>query len=140
MAAYTKENAFKLFLFDVGILGAMSNLSPKTILDSNYGTYKGYFAENYVAQEFLAVTQKQLYSWQEGLDEIEFLREIDGVIIPIEVKSGIVTKAKSLKAFAKKYSPPYSTIMSANNLFIDPVTQVHRYPLYLAGEFPMGQD
>lgn len=137
LAAYTKENAFKLFLFDIGILGAMSNLSPKTIFEHNYGTYKGYFVENFVAQEFLATVQKQLYSWQEGTDEIEFLREIDGAILPIEVKSGIVTKVKSLKVFAKKYSPLYLTIMSANNLYVDPVIGIYRYPLYLAGKFPL---
>lgn len=43
----------RLFIFDVGILGALNNLEPKSILDYDYGTYKGYFAENFVAQEFI---------------------------------------------------------------------------------------
>ncbi len=51
-STYTKENAFKLFVFDVGILGALSELPVKTVLD--YGTYKGYYAENFVAQTFRA--------------------------------------------------------------------------------------
>lgn len=37
---YARENIFKLLLFDVGILGSMCHLSPKTILDADYGSYK----------------------------------------------------------------------------------------------------
>ena len=51
--AYTKENTFKLLLFDIGILGSMSGLSPQVILDYDYGSFKGFFAENFVAQEFI---------------------------------------------------------------------------------------
>jgi hypothetical protein len=51
-SAYTKDNYFKLFCFDVGLLGSISQLPPKAILDYDYGRYKGYFAENFVAQEF----------------------------------------------------------------------------------------
>jgi predicted AAA+ superfamily ATPase len=137
LAAYTKENAFKLLIFDIGILGAMCDLSPKAILDYNYGTYKGYFAENFVAQEFLAAGTKHLYSWQEGVAEVEFIREIDEAILPIEVKSGWVTRTKSIKAFSQKYQPPYQTIFSANNLYIDTAHHIHRYPLYLASQFPL---
>lgn len=137
LTGYTKENSFKLMMFDVGILGAMSDLPPKTILDYDYGTYKGYFAENFVAEEFLANNVKNLYSWQEKNSELEFLRVIDGNILPIEIKSGNVTHAKSLKAFAEKYHPKYTTIMSANKLYIDKKLHNHCYPLYLAGRFPL---
>src|SRR3990167_2185726 len=54
LMAYTEESHFKLYLFDVGILGALLDLPPKAILAYDYGTYKGYFAENFVAQEFIA--------------------------------------------------------------------------------------
>lgn len=135
LMAYTKENSFKLLMFDVGILGAMSDLSPKVILDYNYGTYKGYFAENIVAQELLAASGvNQLYCWQEGTAEIEFLLDCDGNIIPIEVKSGHVTQAKSLKVFAQKYQPKNQIIMSANNLTLDTNRHVFCYPLYLVSQ------
>ena len=49
-----KESHFKLYLFDVGILGELSDLSPQSILNYDYRSYKGYFAENFVAQKFLA--------------------------------------------------------------------------------------
>lgn len=132
LKGYVKENFFKLLLFDVGILGSMSDIPPKVILDYNYGSYKGYFAENFIAQELLAQGRDYLYSWQEHTAEIEFLIEVEGAIIPLEVKSGSITKAKSLKVFSEKYQPPYQVIFSGRPLNEHP-TGVHYYPLYLAG-------
>jgi len=136
-SAYTKENAFKLYMFDVGMLGAVSGLSPKTILDYDYGTYKGYFAENFVAQELINKGARDLYSWHENRSELEFIVESEGEVLPIEVKSGWVTKTKSLNNFAEKYQVPYRTILSANNLYIDKRHSLHRYPLYLTSRFPL---
>ncbi len=133
--AYAKENLFKLLLFDVGILGNMSGLSPKTILEADYGSYKGYFAENFVAQELLCRGQDLLFSWQEVRAEIEFLVEVDGKVIPLEVKSGFSVKAKSLKIFSEKYKPPYEVIFSGHPLEIR--HNRHYYPLYLAGLLPI---
>ncbi|MBF8262522.1 MAG: hypothetical protein HW387_187 [Parachlamydiales bacterium] len=133
-SAHASETVFKLYLFDIGLLGAMSNLSPQVILNYDYGSYKGYFAENFIAQEFLARNFHGVYSWQERLAEVEFLYESNGKAIPIEVKSGWVTHAKSAKLFADKYHSPHRIIFSANNLTVFP--DVHRYPLYLAGWLP----
>ena len=130
-SAYATENTFKLYVFDVGLLGALSDLSPKSIMEYEYGSYKGYFAENFAAQEFICSGVKELYCWKEGSAEVEFLREINGDVLPVEIKSGWVTQAKSIKVFAQKYHPKYRMIFSANNLFLDTVNKVYRYPLYL---------
>jgi len=132
-SAYSKENTFKLFCFDIGILGALSNLEPREILLQDYGSYKGYFAENFVAQELLCHGQKNLYSWQENTAEVEFLLQEDGKAIPIEVKSGGVTHARSLSIFATKYHPPHRVIFSAKNIQVNEQSGLFRYPLYLAG-------
>jgi len=134
--AYAEDSHFKLFLFDVGLLGALSSLPPKTLLDYDYGTYKGYFAENYVAQAFMSSNGSPFVSWQEKRAEVEFLRIHNGDVIPIEVKSGGVTKAQSLQKFVEKYRPPYRVICSANKLHVDNTHTVHKYPLYLAHRFP----
>ena len=134
-AAYAAENSFKLYVFDVGLLGALSDLPAKSIMEYEYGSYKGYFAENFAAQEFICSGVKELYCWKEGTAEVEFLREINGDVLPVEIKSGWVTQAKSLKVFAQKYNSKYRTIFSANNLSFDPVNKVHRYPLYLVSRF-----
>ncbi len=129
---YTKENFFKLLLFDVGILGQMSGLSPKAILDADYGSYKGYFAENFVAQEFLNQGINDLFSWQENNAEIEFLLEIEGSVIPVEVKSGLNTRAKSLTVFSDKYHPPYEVLLSGRPFDGKWQRGIRLYPLYLA--------
>ena len=135
-SAFIKENRFKLFMFDVGILQAMADLPAKSILEYNFGTYKGYIAENFVAQELICKGCSPLYSWKEKKSEVEFIIESKGRILPVEVKSGWVTQAKSLKIFAQKYDPPFRTIMSAKNLCIDPINKIHHYPIYLASHFP----
>ena len=109
----------------------------KSILSYDYGSYKGFFAENIVAQEFICSGINDIYSWKEGRSEVEFIREIEGEIIPVEVKSGFVTKSQSLKKFSHKYKTKYRTIMSANHFHIDLKNQVHRYPIYLAYRFPL---
>ena len=137
LSAFVSEGRFKLFVFDVGMLGALSGLAPRTILEYDYGTYKGFFAENFIAQEFVSGNHRDLYSWQDGRSEVEFLRNVDGDILPIEVKSGHVTHAKSLQKFVEKYHSKYRTIMSGRPFKIDQLNGVHCYPLYLASKFPI---
>lgn len=136
-SAHVVENCFKLYVFDVGILGALSGLPAKTILDYDYGSYKGYFAENYAAQEFRCSGVRDLFCWKERTSEVEFLRELDGKIIPVEIKSGWVTKSKSLKIFAEKYKPARRAIFSAKPLSIDLNKGLCRYPLYMIGRFQL---
>ena len=135
LSGYMEESTFKLYLFDVGILGAMGDLPPKAILDYNYGTYKGYFAENFIAEELMNSFSSKLYAWQDKRHEVEFLVTHGSDILPIEVKSGWVTKSKSLHIFMEKYRPPFGTIMSAHPLLIDHKNRFHHYPLYLASQF-----
>lgn len=137
LSAYIQENAFKLYMFDVGLLGAMSDLPIKSILEHDYGTYKGFFAENFVAQELLAAGYSHLFCWQHNRAEVEFLLTLEDGVIPIEVKSGWVTRAKSLQQVIDKYHPPYAVIMSGHPLKIDRSNKHHYYPLYLAGKFPL---
>lgn len=137
LSAYTQESAFKLFMFDTGLLGAMSDLSIKSILDHDYGTYKGFFAENFVAQELLAAGYAHLFCWQRERAEVEFLVTTEEGVIPIEVKSGWITRAKSLEQIVNRYQLPYAVIMSGHELKIDSNHKRHYYPLYLAGRFPL---
>ncbi len=134
LKGYTDMNKFKLHLFDIGILGHMLSLRPREIMSYDYGSYKGYFAENFVTQELTATLKEEFYSWQEGTSEIELLAELPWGITPIEVKSGINTKAKSLKVFVEKYSPARSFLFSGNKLNIKQTGQ-SLLPLYALGCF-----
>jgi len=131
LQAYSNKKRFKLYLFDVGILGSMLNLSPKNIFKYEYGSYKGYFAENIVLSELTSHFQQTFYSWHHNTAEIEFLWEQGEDIIPIEVKAGINTKAKSLRVFKEYYSPSHFFVLSGNSMN---ASNNNYLPLYMASE------
>ncbi len=136
--AHSSENFFKLALFDVGILGALVGLPPQAILQYSFGSYKGYFAENFVLQQFFAAGLQNLVCWREGTSEVEFLTVSEqGAVIPIEVKAGLKTKAKSLTTFRQRYMPPYSLLLSGV-LGRHEQNGVCRWPIYAAGMIRFG--
>ncbi|MCF6335287.1 MAG: AAA family ATPase [Spirochaetales bacterium] len=138
-SAFTMENRFKLYLFDVGLLGALGGLSPKAVYMQNnlFATFKGAFCENFVAQEFMYTDSAPLYAWAGNTSEVEFIKENDGDFYPIEVKAGLSGKLKSLNVFSQKYNSPYRTRISGRNLEINDSVGMHSYPLYLAFKFPL---
>jgi hypothetical protein len=113
----------------------MLDLSPEIIFTQGYGSYKGYFAENTVLPELIkTLGDKPIYSWHSNSSEIEFVVQHKGLILPIEVKSGINTKAKSLNRFIDKFSIESAFLFSGQG------TQNHKgivkkLPLYLASKF-----
>ncbi len=137
--AFTSDNRIKLYLFDVGILGALARIPPKSLHMKTdlFSTFKGAFCENFVAQEFICSGGGPLYSWMSNTAEVEFIREIDGDVYPVEVKAGQSGKLKSLNIFASKYPVKYRTRISARNLEFNPQAGFHNYPLYLSYRFPL---
>jgi predicted AAA+ superfamily ATPase len=136
LQAYADEKRFKLYIFDVGILGSMLDLSPKTIFSYDYGPYKGYFAENLVLTELTAKWSKTIYSWCRNTAEIEFLMDYEGNIIPIEVKAGISAKAKSLKVYKERYSPTLAILLSGRPM-LPAKSNTVQLPLYMASKFQL---
>ena len=127
------NNRFKLFLFDIGLLGTMLELTYTDLTDQKYGITKGYFAENFVVCEFISSGIKNLYSWSENMAEIEFLIYDDRYgIIPVEVKSSRRLQAKSLKSYIERYSPKKTVKLAgvAGNNNTDNML----LPIYFAGE------
>ena len=104
--AYAEVNAFKLFLHDVGLLSALSNLDPKVIVDGDsvYDLFKGSLTEQYVLQELIASGWRSIcyYSNDRSSAEIDFILQYGPHILPLEVKSGVNLKAKSLKVYREK--------------------------------------
>ncbi len=118
LSAYADLNAFKIYLVDVGLLGAMARLSPKTILRENalFEEFRGAVAENSVAQE-LQHTGYDVYYWTSaGKAEVDFIIEQEGYVFPLEVKSGNSSKKKSLKVYQEKYDPKLLLRCSPMNL------------------------
>ncbi len=133
LAAYAEKNAFMLYLFDTGILGAMLHLDPATIYQYDFGQFKGFLAENTVLNELLCSRSDPVYTWRRNTSEIEFLLPRGNQIIPIEVKAGLNTKAKSLNVFREKHSPEQAVLFSLQGTNQADHGLLHA-PLYLAGE------
>jgi hypothetical protein len=131
--AFSKDNFFKLYFLDVGILGAMLELSPAVILLGNYAITKGFFVENFVVAEMKSSSTTEIYSWTERNSEIEIIIENKGNIIPIEVKSSLRTKAKSLQQFILKYSPKTAYILS-EKMFSSKNQIIKKIPLYYSAK------
>ena len=128
------ENKFKLMMFDIGLLGAMVKLSPQTIINNNYGSYKGYFIENFILCELIAYGYNSIANWQGRTAEVEFIIETDnGKIIPVEVKAGINTKAKSLAAYIAKYAPEHALKFSSKKYGKTEIIETS--PLYMVSNF-----
>jgi hypothetical protein len=134
MSAYKCETRFKLYMFDIGLLCAMSEIPPSDLYKMDFGSFKGYLAENFVAQQLRSAGIAELYSWEGRSSEIEFLiYGIEG-IIPVEVKSGSNTRSKSLQVYREKYLPAKSIILSGKNVSNVNLSEPIHLPLYLAGK------
>ena len=87
-------------------------------------------------QELYSYELNKLVTWSGRTSEIEFVLEINGNIIPVEVRAGFNTKAKSLQAFINKYSPVYSVKFTGNKFGCDKQKRIFNYPLYMISKFP----
>ena len=101
---YEDFDAFKLYLLDVGLLGALSGASPAQMLVSNevFKEFKGSFTENYVMQEIKSLTtylSVYYFAKEKSTQEVDFLIQTEQRIIPIEVKAEENVKSKSLRQF-----------------------------------------
>lgn len=109
LIAYQDLSAFKLFLLDVGLLGAMADLNVKTIIEGDkiFTEFKGALTEQYVMQQLRVNNTIYIGYWtNDGSSyEVDFLIQKDGEIIPIEVKAHENLKAKSFQLFCNKYNP-----------------------------------
>lgn len=105
--AYMDMQAFKIYLHDVGLLAAMSDLSSRTIVDGNriFTEFKGALTEQYVQQQLISDTELNpyYYSAENARCEIDFVVSDGDVLFPIEVKAEENLKSKSLSVFCEKY-------------------------------------
>ena len=137
LSAYAEKNAFMLYLFDTGLLGAMLHLDPAVIYRYDFGQFKGFLAENAVLNELLCSGYGPVFTWRGTTAEIEFLLSAGDQIIPVEVKAGVNTKAKSMQMYRAKYAPENAVLFSGQGSNQLDHGLLHA-PLYLAGTTQVG--
>ena len=119
LRAYQDFSAFKMFVLDIGLLGAMSRLNKRILLEGDrlFEEFKGALTEQYVLQQLVVHEENDIFYWsaERGTGEIDFLVQMDDKIIPIEVKAEENLQAKSLRTFVQKYNMKYAVRTSMSD-------------------------
>lgn len=132
LAAYDETSGFKIYGSDTGLLARQSGLD-QTALSSPaalFTEFKGALTENYVLQSIIARFDTAPRYWRSsGTAEVEFLLQRGQEIHPIEVKSGLAVRSRSLKVYRDTYAPALAIRVSRRGLhYHDGLLDV---PLYL---------
>lgn len=120
LKSYEDLKSFKFYHLDVGLLRAMSELSPMAIIDKVkiFTEFKGALTEQYVLQQLSVMPEiRNVYYWKsDAMAEVDFILSHDTQVIPVEVKSGENLYSKSMGVYREKYSPELSLRFSLSNL------------------------
>src|SRR5215469_7826735 len=124
-------------MFDLGLFAAKSGLDISILLEPNnvlFGIFNGAMAEQYVMQELKAAGFTPYYWGREkGAAEVDFVLQWRNEIVPIEVKTGIRKKSKSLDVYRNLYHPSHTVRTSLKNFGIK--DNVYSVPLYMIAGF-----
>lgn len=109
LAAYEDSGVFKLFLVDVGLLSAMCDLPVEALIHGNelFAQFKGALTEQFVFQQLHVSDSGRIAYWtnERSTNEVDFIVQKEGRVIPIEVKAEVNVKARSFRFFCDKYKP-----------------------------------
>ena len=140
---YADMDAFKLYLLDVELLGALTATPPDQILigDNVFSEYKGAFTENFVLQEMRIVPNLQVYYYSKAnsTQEVDFIAQVGSHILPIEVKAEENVKAKSLATFINRdFASCHLKGIRFSMLGFHDQGWMENVPLFAAREFVIG--
>ncbi|MCM1109114.1 MAG: ATP-binding protein [Clostridium sp.] len=106
LPVYEDFSAFKLYMLDVGLLGAMVGADAAQILIDNrvFGEYKGGMTEQYVLQQMKSKGEREVYYYKtdDSRLELDFVLQRGGRLLPIEVKAAGNVRANSLSRLLKE--------------------------------------
>lgn len=132
LSGFFDRSSFKVYLLDVGLLGAMANISATEVSQGNalFNEFGGAFVENYVAEQLTPSFSTPLYYWktEAGVAEVDFICEQDKWVYPLEVKAGINVRSKSLQSYDTRFQPPFLCRTTLQNLKTD--GKITNIPLY----------
>ena len=138
LRSYADTNIFKVYLLDIGLLGAITKLAPDSIIKGNsiFTHFYGALVENYVVQQLRWKFPGEMYYWTSpGKAEVDFVFSVNDRVYPLESKAGVNPHSKSLKVYEEKYNPDMLSRTNLLNLKKDGKTC--NYPLYAISLFPL---
>ena len=109
LAGYVDSSAFKLYLADVGLLGALANLSLSSVIDGNrlFTEFRGSLSEQYAAMQLFGTLGRAPNYWTNGggTAEVDFVVQRDQDLVPVEIKATRNLKSQSLRVYQDKFAP-----------------------------------
>lgn len=136
-----RDNFFKVFFLDVGLLAAKAKLNARTLLEGNriFQEFKGALAEQYVQQQLLAECGLETYYWasEKSGSEIDFLIQNEMSIVPIEVKAEVNLQAKSLKFYCLKFRPPVAIRTSMGKYYKQTISFSETSDVHASGNYTL---
>lgn len=133
--AYEDAKIFKLFLHDIGLLGALAGLDASVLLQGAgiFEEFKGALTEQYVLQQIIAARSTTPMYWapDDGRAELDFSIERSGALVPIEVKAEENLKSQSLRSYIDRFHPSDAWRFSLANYRVQ--EDMINVPLYAIG-------
>ncbi len=144
LKARKSSNVFRLFSNDTGLLTSAYPAETKLeLINKNSEVNNGAHFENAVAQQLTANGLEPYFCKKKNIGELDVLVEMDGKVVPIEVKSGKAYKAhKSLDNFMKisDYHIEKAYVLSVANMEQEgSVVYLPIYMCYLLKERKIGK-
>ncbi len=130
LSAFDKQDQFKLFVFDTGILKRMAGIDNSAILLKTDYQFKGQLTENYVLQQLKGQFEVEPRYFSDKAGEIDFVLQYGTEIIPVEAKGGEDKSAPSFKKYIANCQPEYAVRFSKRGYRKDGF--ITNMPLYLA--------
>lgn len=128
---YDEPSVFKLFMLDVGLLGAMMDTPASSMLidNSSFVEYKGAFTEEFVLTQLQPFGMPiRYFSSNDSRIEVDFVLQTENGIVPVEVKAGENVRSRSLRVFCDKHPELHAVRFSMKQYAVqDWMTNV---PLY----------
>jgi predicted AAA+ superfamily ATPase len=135
LVSYQEQQAFKLYVIDVGLLSAKTGLTIQNLARPDaevFSHFRGALTEQFTLQELKCLDpQPAIFYWtnEKGKAEVDFVIQHEGEIIPIEVKASTNLQAKSLKTYMNYYKPEKAIRTSLARF--GRKNTLHEIPLYL---------
>lgn len=132
LSIYEDLSAFKLYLVDVGLLGAMVDTEPIQVLINNnvFSEYKGGMTEQFILQQMKShgISPIFYHNTDDSRLELDFVIQYKSEVLPIEVKAEGNVRANSLTRMLKENANMKAARLSM--LPYKPQGQLTNYPLY----------
>ena len=132
LSAFDKQEHFKLFIFDTGLLKHMAGIDNSAILLKTDYQFKGPLTENYVLQQLRGQFDIEPRYFSDKNSEIDFIIQCGTEIIPVEAKGGENKSAPSFKKYIADHRPGHALRFSKRGYKKD--GYITNLPLYLAGK------